>query len=179
MRAMKSIFFGILLMMNFAGLGHAGDGESRTSYAGVFEADKPWQEDATDLPAPPLAANLRAIYVSAVATNNYFIDQTTITVGKDRVVHYVLVVETSGGARNVSFEGIHCDSGKWKLYATGRPDGTWVRARVSEWREIENKPVNRHHAALSRDYFCPNGGPIRDAAEGFRALKQGKHPDAN
>ncbi len=176
---MKTFYLAVGLLMSFTGAAYAGDGEGRTSYAGVFEADKPWQEAETDLPAAPLAATLREIYVSAVATNHYFVDSATLTVGIDKVVRYVLVVETSGGARNVSFEGIHCDGGKWKLYATGHPDGTWVRARVSEWREIENKPVNRHHAALSRDYFCPTGGPIRDANEGRRALKLGKHPDAN
>ena len=176
---MKNFCFAVVLMLSFLGAAYAGNGEGRSSYADVFEADKPWQEAATDLPAAPLPANLREIYVSAVATNNYFIDEATLTVGTDRVVRYVLVVEASGGARNVSFEGMHCDSGKWKLYASGRPDGTWVRARVSEWREIENKPVNRHHAALSRDYFCPDGGPIRDANEGRRLLKLAKHSKVN
>lgn len=176
---MKNFFFALVLMLNFVGAVHAGDGEGRSRYPGEFEADKPWQEAATDLPAAPVATNLRAIYVSAVATNSYFVDEATLTVGADRVVRYVLVVETSGGARNVSFEGMHCDSGRWKLYATGRPDGTWARARVSEWREIENKPVNRHHAALSRDYFCPDGGPIRDVEEGRRLLKPAKHSKAN
>jgi hypothetical protein len=175
---MKKFCYGFVLMLSLIGAAHAG-GEGRSSYAGEFEADKPWQEAETELPAAPLATNLKEIYVSAVATNNYFIDAATLTVGADRVVRYVLVVETSGGARNVSFEGMHCETGKWKLYATGHKDGTWSRARISEWREIENKPVNRHHAALSRDYFCPNGGPIRDAAEGRRALKLGKHPEAS
>lgn len=168
----------LVLIFSCAAVAQAGDGEGRSRYAGVFEADKPWQEATTDLPAPPQAASLREIYVSAVATNTYFVDEATLTVGTDRVVRYVLVVEASGGARNVSFEGMHCDSGKWKLYANGRPDGTWVRARVSEWREIENKPVNRHHAALSRDYFCPDGGTLRDAVEGRRLLNLARHSKA-
>ena len=176
---MKYLLLAVVLMMNLVAVTHATDGQGRSSYAGEFEADKPWQEAATDLPAAPTAASLRPIYVSAVATNNYFVDEATLTYGNDKVVRYVLVVEAAGGARNVSFEGMHCETGRWKLYATGRPDGTWARARISEWREIENKTVNRHHAALSRDYFCPNGGPIRNADDGRRALKRGKHPDAS
>lgn len=176
---MKNFCLALVLIFGVVNLAYAGNGEGRSSYPGVFEADKPWQEADTEFPAAPTAANLREIYVSAVATNNYFIDEATLTVGADRVVRYVLVVVASGGARTVSFEGMHCDSGKWKLYASGRPDGSWARARVSEWREIENKPVNRHHAALSRDYFCPDGGPIRDANEGRRLLKQVKYSKTN
>jgi hypothetical protein len=90
------------------------------------------------------------------------------------------VVRTSGGATNVSFEGINCKDLTWKHYATGRSDGTWVKSRATriEWRPIENKPVNRHHAALRRDYFCPASSAINNAEEGRNALRLGKHPDA-
>jgi hypothetical protein len=99
-------------------------------------------------------------------------------VGKDGVVRYVLVVQTSGGATNISFEGIRCDAREFRLYASGHREGRWTKARLSEWRPIENKPVNRHHAALSRDLFCPNGVAIYTPDEGRDALRRGKHPQA-
>ena len=176
---MKYFLVAVVLMLNLVAVTHVTAGQGRSSYPGEFDADTPWQEAASELPAAPTTATMRPIYVSAVATNNYFVDETTLTFGSDRVVRYVLVVEAAGGARTVSFEGMHCDTGRWKLYATGRPDGTWARARVSEWREIENKTVNRHHAALSRDYFCPSGGSLRNADDGRNALKRGKHPEAS
>jgi hypothetical protein len=76
-----------------------------------------------------------------VTTNKYFIDASTLSVGSDRIVRYVLVVRTSGGASNVSFEGINCKELTWKHYATGRSDGTWTKSRAArtEWRPIENK----------------------------------------
>ncbi len=147
-----------------------------------FEEEAPWRELEIDPPAFPRKENLVEFYVSAVATNKYFIDASTLTAGADGVVRYVLVVETSGGARNVSFEGMHCKERSWKHYATGRSDNaTWVKSRASriEWRPIENKPVNRHHAALSRDLFCPGGDAIFTADEGRNALRLGKHPDSN
>jgi hypothetical protein len=146
-----------------------------------FEEAEPWQELEIEMPAFPKQENLIEFYVSAVATNNYFIDASTLAVGADGVVRYTLVVETSGGARNISFEGIHCKERNWKHYATGRSDGTWVKSRASriDWRPIENKPVNRHHAALSRDLFCPLGNPIFTADEGRNALRLGKHPNSN
>jgi len=135
-----------------------------------------WKELEVTLPAVPKPENLREFYVSAVATNHYFIDSSSLAVGGDGVVRYVLVVRTAGGAENVSFEGIRCDEHTWKLYATGSTDGQWRTARISEWRPIESKPVNRYHTALSRELFCPDGNPIGTAEEGRRALQLGKHP---
>ena len=145
------------------------------------EEEKPVEELEIEPPAFPRQENLREFYVSAVATNKYFIDASTLAVGADGVVRYVLVVHTSGGAINVSFEGIRCKERNWKHYAAGRSDGIWTKSRAThvEWRPIENKPVNRHHAALSRDFFCPMGNAIKTADEGRNALRLGKHPDSN
>ncbi len=138
------------------------------------------QKELTEVepPAFPKPENLLEFYVGPVTANNYFIDASTLSVGSDGIVRYVLVVRTAGGATNVSFEGINCKELAWKLYATGRSDGTWVKAHANhfEWRPIENKPVNRHHAALSRDYFCPVRNPIKSAEEGRNALRLGMHP---
>lgn len=144
------------------------------------EDEKPWQELEMELPAFPKQENLIEFYVSAVATNKYSIDASTLVVGADGVIRYVLVVQTSGGATNVSFEGMHCKEKSWKHYATGRSDGTWIKTRAAriEWRPIENKAVNRHHAALSRDLFCPVGNPILTADEARNALRLGKHPNS-
>lgn len=147
-----------------------------------FEEEAPWQEQKeVEPPAFPKQENLREFYVSAVTTNKYFIDESTLAVGADGVVRYVLVVQMSGGATNVSFEGINCRELGWKHYASGRADGTWSSRRTarSEWRQIENKPVNRHHAAMSHDLFCPMGIAIRNADEGRNALRLGKHPNVN
>lgn len=145
-----------------------------------WEEEKVWQEADVPPPAFPVMANLLPVYVSAVATNQYLIDPLSISVSADTVVRYTLVVLTPGGAQNVSFEGLRCDTREWKTFATGRvtgEGGTWSKARIGDWRPVENKPVNRHHAAISKDYFCPNGSAIRSADEGRNALKKGGHPD--
>jgi hypothetical protein len=137
-----------------------------------------WTEEEVSVPPFPQEANLRQFYVGEMTAHKFYIDASTLSVGKDGVVRYVLVVRTSGGATNISFEGIRCESRELKNYASGRQDGTWAKARKSEWRPIENKPVNRQHAALSRDLFCPNGLPIQTPSEGQEALRLGKHPQA-
>lgn len=143
------------------------------------DPDEPqWQEGEAVLPDFPREENLVEFYVGAMAANRFFVDTKSISVGDDGVIRYGLVVRTTGGSRNVTFEGIRCATMEYRLYATGRADGTWAKARLSEWRLIENKPINRHHAALNRDYFCPGTMSIRDAEEGRAALRRGGHPDA-
>jgi hypothetical protein len=139
-----------------------------------------WQELEVEPPAFPQEANLKEFYVSPIATNKYFIDQSTLMPGTDGVVRYVLVVLTSGGAKNISFEGMNCKDQTWKHYATGRSDGVWTKSRAARnaWRDVENKPINPHHAALYRDFFCPARIPIQTADEGRKAFRLGRHPDA-
>lgn len=138
-----------------------------------------WQESELKLPDFPKEENLLPFDVSATTPNRFFIDGKSIGTAGDGVVRYTLVVRTAGGATNITFEGIRCESVEYRLYATGRADGTWTLARASMWRAIENKPINRQHAALSRDYFCPNHIPIGTPEEGRDALKLGKHPNAS
>lgn len=150
---------------------------------GLRDNDDPdaarWEEEVLQLPAFPQEATLREFYVSATTTHKYYIDTATLSVGKDGVVRYALVVRTGGGATNISFEGMRCETREFRIYATGNRDGSWAPARRSEWRPVENKPTNRYHAALARDYFCPVGTAIHSADEGREALRLGKHPHAN
>ncbi|MDP2822734.1 MAG: CNP1-like family protein [Sulfuritalea sp.] len=179
---MKHIPACFLLWMVASAFAQAPDPLGIPRFNTNFEEGAPWQEQQeVALPAFPRQEDLREFYVSPVATNMYLIDVSTLAVGTDGVVRYVLVVKTSGGATNISFEGINCRDRSWKHYATGRSDGTWAKSRASriEWRPIENKPVNRHHAALSRDFFCPTGNAINTADEGRNALRLGKHPNSN
>jgi hypothetical protein len=75
----------------------------------------------------------------------------------------------------VSFEGIRCASGEYRIYATGQA-GAWVRARDETWRRIERKTVNSYLSTLNRDFFCPVGMPIAGTEEGRNALRRGIHP---
>ncbi|MCX7179343.1 MAG: CNP1-like family protein [Proteobacteria bacterium] len=129
------------------------------------------------LPAFPRQESLLEFYVSELTANHFFVDPLSIGVEQEGIVLYTIVVKTAGGATNINFEGINCSTGQLRIFATGRNDGLWSRARISEWQPIENKLVNRHHAALKHDYFCPGGRPLVDPAEGVDALRRGRHPE--
>jgi hypothetical protein len=157
----------------------------RPAYADVHfrhfeeDPDEPkWQEGEVTLPEFPKEESLQEFYVSAGTANRFYVDGKSIAVGSDGVVRFTLVVKTAGGATNTSYEGIRCGALETRLYAVGRGDGTWVKARTSAWKPIENNPINRPHAALSRDFFCPSMIPINSPEEGRNALRLGKHPDA-
>jgi len=141
-----------------------------------FEPKK-WEEAVFELPAAPRAENLQPFYVSAIADNKFYIDLSSINIANDEVVRFAVVVESPSGVRNVSFEGIRCDTREKRLYAMGRSDGSWSRARNSRWeRIIDPGAANRYHAALFLEYFCPTGLVVRTADEARDALRKGGHP---
>lgn len=115
---------------------------------------KPWSELQTQLPAYPKPENLLKFDLGSNTSNSYFVDAASLSVGEDGVVRYTLVIKAGGGATNVSFEGIRCDSKKVRVYAFGHPNSQWSRARDPEWREIKARDINGYHYALRQDYFC-------------------------
>lgn len=141
------------------------------------DSPKLWQELDVRFPSPPAGDALIPLYVSAATTNRFYIDGSSLSVGADLVIRYVLVVETPGGVRNLTFEGMRCESRSRRIYGSGRPDGTWSKARNSDWVRILDAYANRQHAALFLEYFCPFGNSVRTAAEARDALVRGGHPD--
>lgn len=133
---------------------------------------KVWKELEVDFPAAPVESSLQSFYVSAAASNQFFVDLATLTVGADGVVRYVLVILTPGGVRNVTYEGMRCETREWRVYALGRADGAWSKARRNDWSRIRDEYVNRYHAALFLDYFCPGGVIVNSEDEARKALRR-------
>lgn len=132
-----------------------------------------WVEDQITLPAFPKDGELIPFEVSALATNHFFIDANSLSLGQDGVLRYTLVVEAPSGVRNVSYEGLRCNAGERRVYALGSSDGKWVAARNSAWLKIRNTPLNRQHAALYMEYFCVPGVEVRSAAAAIEVLRRG------
>jgi CNP1-like family len=156
---------GLLLLA----LGNAG---AQSRFEEDFDdQDKPWQEIAVQLPPAPQAANLVPLTVAATATQKFAVDTSSISVGEDGVVRYVLVASVDGGPSNVSYEGIRCATYERKLYAFGQPDGSWSRSRRDQWERIRSVGPNQQHAALAKDYVCENltiAGKATEIAERLR-----------
>lgn len=128
---------------------------AQTSFDEEFDdQDKSWKEIAVRLPATPVPENLLPFYVSATATQSFAIDVTSLTIGDDGVIRYTMVATSATGARNISYEGIRCQSHEKKVYAFGHTDGTWSRSHRDQWGPIMSNAANRQHASLAQDYFC-------------------------
>lgn len=138
------------------------------------EQDRPRGVDETAAPpAYPAPGRLIEFAVTDAGGFRFYIDGDTLGVGADGVVRYVLVARSPAGVDNVSYEGMHCDQAELRVYAVGGSDRQWS-GRPTPWRPVSS----RWHRALQREYFCPQREPLRDAAEGIRALEQGGHPFA-
>lgn len=143
------------------------------------QEDEPWRETEAELPSAPKERELVEFYVSATTTNRFFVDAASVSVGPDNVVRYTLVVKAPSGATNVTYEGMRCETKQKRVYAFGRPDGSWSQARGAKWADIEEATMNRQHSALRKEYFCPNGMSITNAEEGVFALRRGGHPQVD
>jgi hypothetical protein len=146
--------------------------QGREFEADFEEGEKTWKEIEAQIPPYPKAENLIPLE-TASSGHRFYIDAPSISVGEDGVVRYTLLVKTAGGAVNVSFEGMRCETREQKYYAIGHAGGAWSRARDPQWHRIETKEVNRHHGVLYADYFCDGRTPVRSARNAIDALKYG------
>ena len=164
-----------VMMAVLAGCGSLKSKPTQSLFDEQFDDEaRPWQEIAVQLPAVPATASLLPFDVSAAATQRFAVDEKSLTVGTDEVVRYTLVTLSSAGAKNVSYEGIRCATYERKIYALGREDGSWSRARRDQWEPIVNSAINRQQAALAQDYFCQGKGMAGNGNDMLRRLRSGQ-----
>ncbi len=140
-----------------------------------FESDKPWIEQMTQLPAYPEEKNLLAFDAGAATSNQYLVDTTSIRIGGDGVIRFSLIIKSSNGAENVSYEGIRCATNERKIYALGRNDKTWTQPRISEWQKLDFVRQFYAQRELSKNIFCPHRQIVSSSEEAIQALKAGMH----
>lgn len=114
--------------------------------------EKEWKEISLQIPPAPRTENLVAFYQNG--NQSFSLDIKSLSVDKDGAIRYTLVSTSSTGAKNISYEGLRCETSEKKLYAFGRADGTWSRSRRNQWDNISNTDFNKQHRTLALDYFC-------------------------
>ena len=145
----------LLALLAAAALGTAAAHAQWSGWDAEFdENQKEWKEIEAKIPAYPKDGNLVPFDAGPISPHRFFIDTQSLSAGEDGVVRYILVVKTAGGATNITFEGVRCETREQKYYALGQPNGAWTRARNPQWRYIESREVNRHHNVLYQDYLC-------------------------
>ena len=142
----------------------------------TFEPEKQWREGEVKIPAYPDERSLQEFSISGRTDNRFFVDPQSLSVDPDGVVRFSLVVRSNTGAENVAYEGIRCETREWKPYAFGRADRSWSAARDPQWQRVVWRSTNAYRYVLYRDYFCPDGYPLRDTDAAVAALRR-KGPD--
>ncbi|HTJ93392.1 MAG TPA: CNP1-like family protein [Pararobbsia sp.] len=138
------------------GMNGPASGEQST-FQYLFDRKSVFVEDK-DVPTPPLPDYnaLLPFEVSKNTTLTFAIDPKSVSIGKDDVIRYTVVITSPAGARNVHYEGIRCGDGQqWKLYDVIDEDGTaWDTDTSTGWAKIEYNSINAYQNTLAQDYFC-------------------------
>jgi hypothetical protein len=137
-----------------------------------FESDgKSWKEITAQIPPYPKGGSLLAVPTGTATSHQFYVDATSLALGEDGVMRYTVVTKTAGGATNVTFEGIRCETRERKVYAVGRPDGSWVRARDAQWQRIVLRDLTPYSHTLYHQFFCTERTrptPVRIALDALR-----------
>jgi hypothetical protein len=138
------------------------------------EEKKTWKEIQAQIPPYPRPENLVALEVGPSLGHRFYVDAASISRGEDGVMRYTAVIKAAGGASNVTFEGMRCETREHKVYALGRNDGTWVRARDPKWTRVAYRERAPHQETLFRDYLCPSRFDLPAPKDVVTALKRGE-----
>ncbi len=139
----------------------------------AFDDDSRWTQAQSQLPPYPALEDYLPFQVNAVTPFDFFVDAKSVSVGNDGVIRYSLIAKSTQGALNISFEGIRCSGRQYRVYAFGRSDRTWARARTNRWQPLSQDAGNAQRAILYSEFFCPDEAISVGAESVLKALRRG------
>jgi hypothetical protein len=149
------------LAMAIAEVSEAADRPGRGDQGPVPGAPESDEQEIRELqvapPAYPRDRDLAEFTLRNQAINRFFIDTSTLAIGKDRILRFVLVVRTPSDETNVRFAAIRCEDREWKDIAFAGDDHSWKIDENAQWRRIQELRYNNFQETLYNDYFCTNG----------------------
>ncbi len=131
-----------------------------------------WKEAEVSAPPSFDVKRLIPFEVRAGSALKFGVDPATLSIGKDGVLRYVVVAQSTSGTINAMYEGIRCSTGEYKTYARYNPSGGWNPATNPQWEDMRTNSRSRHTYLLARQGGCPNGGTAVRLDEVLRELKR-------
>jgi hypothetical protein len=128
---------------------------------GLFSRDEAPDEQAVVMPAAPKFDKLLPFVVSG-SSLSFALDPASISLGAtDRVLRFTVVVTNASGGRNVSYEGVRCANAERRVYAFGKPDGSWSPATgtFNDWQSLARGSVPVHQLELAKEVLCDVRAP--------------------
>lgn len=139
---------------------------------GSFIDGSKWQEGEVTIPKFPNRDDLIKVEVDRVDMPfSFYIDPASLSVGKDSITRYTVVIESDTGASNVMYEGIRCWTNEYQTYAYGTYDNAFSKARSSSWKKITSSGAMAHRYNFKRYYLCSNHGRPLQIRESLRRIR--------
>jgi CNP1-like family len=138
-------------------------------------ADDPdWKE--AEVPPPPAfdLKKLVPVEMSVQSELKWGVDPATVMIGRDSVVRYVVVAQSSSGVVNAMYEGIRCSKAEFRRYARHNPSSGWVKSSSSEWTPFRQAGILRHPEILARSGMCDGAAPPTTVNDAMRRLNAGR-----
>lgn len=132
---------------------------------------KQWKEAPVSVPAAPASKHLVAMPMGPTDTLKVFVDRASVSRGEDGVLRLTLVVQSPGGARNVFYDGIRCETREYKTYAISVGDARLEPLSASSWQFINILPTNAFRWQLFRHHACDGYSSARSPREFLDTLK--------
>ena len=140
------------------------------AYAQAPADDPDWREVEAP-PAPAVKVQGLIPLDMPRSALRFGVEPTSITIGEDGVVRYVVVATSDTGVVNAIYEGIRCGKGDYKVYARHNPDRGWTVNKGSEWRSLFEPSASRHSLQIARNGACMGRSPNRSPAQIVRDLR--------
>lgn len=136
-----------------------------------------WKEQEVPLPQLPVDGALVSLDLEYNEPRyDFYLDMRALSLGKDRVSRYVIVIQSRKGVRNVLFEGVRCATGEFKTYAFGGHNGAFRRYSAARWLPLSTVPRQGplgYRIALARDILCDRYGSPDQVETVLKRVKNG------
>jgi len=140
------------------------------AFAQLTPLDPDWRE--SEAPKPPALRTSGLIDLEVPRSSLRFgVDPASISVGEDGVVRYVVVAQSASGTVNAMYEGVHCKTAEFKVYARHNPDSGWTPVMNAEWMPLHGTQHGRHSLLVARAGACVGHAPNRSAQQIARDLR--------
>lgn len=138
-------------------------------------AQATWQEDDLVLPPPLQRQQLIPFDMSSRTELQFSIDASSVTLGRDRVLRYVLLARSASGAENILYEGLRCETGETRNFARwNTAEQRWTaHTGAQPWRPLSGVAASLPAARLAYLAFCDGPSPTEPMQRLLADLRRG------
>lgn len=138
-------------------------------------AQTTWQENEMELPPPLNRSQLIPFDMNIRTELQFSVDASSVSIGSDRVVRYVLLARSGGGTENILYEGLRCETAEARNYARwNAAEQRWVPSTASTpWRALSGVAASLPAARLAYLALCDGPSPTEPKERLLNDLRRG------